>query len=240
MVYLDLDEIPRLFQGRWFWSAERPNVAWFRRADYWGPPEQPLADSIRDLVHNHLHARPRGPIRLLTHLRYWGVSMNPISLFYCHEPDGSLAAVVAEVHNTPWAERHCYVLPAAGDQRALRAEAEKQLHVSPFLDMDRVYEFRLSRPAQHLVAHVKCRSRASDAQGGFDVTLSLKRRNFEGPQLTRLLCLYPWMTAQVYAGIYWQAFRLWRKGAAFHPHPVRSAAGACPGSKAAGMPGGAS
>lgn len=240
MVYLDLDEIPHLFRGRWFWSAGRPNLAWFRRADHWGPPEQPLADSIRDLVHRHMQVRPRGPIRLLTHLRYGGVQMNPISLYYCHEADGRLAAVVAEVHNTPWGERHCYVLPAEGAKRTLRAEAEKQLHVSPFLDMNRVYEFRLSRPADHLVAQVRCRSRAADSSGGFDATLSLQRRNLEGPQLIRVLCRYPWMTAQVYVGIYWQAFRLWRKGAAFFPHPGSSATGASLGSHAAGMPGGPS
>ena len=112
-VYLDLDELPRLFDGRWLWSAQGFNLAWFRRHDHLGPPERPLKLAVADLVEQRLGFRPTGPIRLLTQIRYLGVAMNPVSFYYCFAPGGAqLQAVVAEVHNTPWNERHCYVLDA--------------------------------------------------------------------------------------------------------------------------------
>lgn len=104
LMYIDLDELPTLFRHRWFWSAARPNLAWFRRADHYGPAEQPLADSIRELIAVRTGKAPTGSIRLLTHFRYFGFSMNPISLFYCFDSDERVEFVVAEVTNSPWGE----------------------------------------------------------------------------------------------------------------------------------------
>ena len=112
MMYLDLDELPTLFRDRWFWSFERSNVATFRRRDHFGDPAVSLDETVRALVETRTGRRPTGPIRLLTHLCYFGYCFNPLSVFFCFGPDGqSLDAVVAEVSNTPWGERHCYVLP---------------------------------------------------------------------------------------------------------------------------------
>ena len=107
MVYLDLDELPELFRDSWLWSAERPALAWFRRADHLGPPDAPLAQCVRDRVAAITGRRPAGPVRLLTHLRYAGFAMNPVSFYYCFDAGGErLEAVLAEVTNTPWRERH--------------------------------------------------------------------------------------------------------------------------------------
>ena len=116
MMYLDLDELPTLFRGRWLWSNERSNVATFRRRDHFGDPAVSLDETVRALVESRTGCRPTGPIRLLTHLRYFGYCFNPLSVFFCFGPDGqSLDAVVAEVSNTPWGERHGYVLPVPAD-----------------------------------------------------------------------------------------------------------------------------
>ena len=117
MMYLDLNELPTLFRSRWFWSNERFNVATFRRRDHFGDPAVSLDETVRTLVESRTGRRPTGPIRLLTHLRYFGYCFNPLSIFFCFAPDGqSLDTVVAEVSNTPWGERHCYVLPVRDDQ----------------------------------------------------------------------------------------------------------------------------
>ena len=111
MTLLDLDELPGLFDRFWLWSANRPALAWFRRKDFHGPANSSLADAIRDTVMQHTGIRPAGPIRLLTHLRYFGYSFNPVSFYYVYdETDTQVQTIVAEITNTPWKQRHCYVL----------------------------------------------------------------------------------------------------------------------------------
>ena len=108
------------FDGRWLWSARRPALAWFRRADYLGDPAIPLADAVRALVRERTGTRPEGPIRLLTHLRYFGHCFNPVSFYYCFDAACRAAsqAVVAEVTNTPWGERHAYVMDVDRPRRS--------------------------------------------------------------------------------------------------------------------------
>ncbi len=113
MTLLDLDELPTLFDRFWLWSARRPALAWFRRDDFHGPADKSLSDAVRDTVQQHTGIRPTGPIRLLTHLRYFGCSFNPVSFYYVYDAaDTYVETIVAEITNTPWKERHCYVLSA--------------------------------------------------------------------------------------------------------------------------------
>ena len=87
-LYLDLDEVDRIFAGRWLWSNGRGNIAQFRRSDYLGPAELTLAEAVRQRVEHATGHRPSGPIRLLTHLRYFGYVFNPVSFYYCFAADG--------------------------------------------------------------------------------------------------------------------------------------------------------
>lgn len=182
MVYLDLGELESVFAGRWLWSTLAPNVAWFRRADHHGPADVPLDEAIRDLVATRTGLRPQGPVRLLTHLRYFGHCFNPVSFYYCFAQDGrTLDAIVAEVSNTPWGERHMYVLPApAGPAHAAehRHEFEKAFHVSPFLAMDMTYRWRFGVPGERLWVRMENHHHGERA---FEATLTLTRRAITGP-----------------------------------------------------------
>jgi DUF1365 family protein len=224
-LYLDLAELDRVFAQRWLWSVERRNVAEFRRADFLGPAVLPLDEAVRARVAAAIGRRPAGPIRLLTHLRYGGYSFNPVSFYYCYGAgDGEpLEAIVAEITNTPWRERHAYVLDcreAARSGNALRWSFAKNFHVSPFMPMQRQYAWRLTPPGKGL--HVNMQVMRQDVLE-FDASLSLQRRPLTGAVLRRVLWRYPLMSAQVIAAIHWQALRLWLKRNPVYEHPTGKA-----------------
>lgn len=219
-LWLDLDEVDRIFEPRWLWSSRRANLARFRRADYLAPADLPLAEAVRRGVRIATGDAPDGPIRLLTHLRYFGHVFNPVSFYYCYRADGAtLHSIVAEITNTPWNERHAYVLPvdtAERQGRALRWTFDKTFHVSPFMAMRRVYDWRFTAPHEDLYVHMDV------LDGGareFDATLALRRRPLDGASLARVLWRYPALTAQVVGAIHWQALRLWLKRTPVHDHP---------------------
>jgi cyclopropane-fatty-acyl-phospholipid synthase len=223
-LYLDLDELDRVFDGRRLWSVDRRNLAEFRRSDYHGDAATPLADAVRATVERALGRRPQGPIRLLTHLRYAGFAFNPVSFYYCYAADGeTLDCIVAEITNTPWRERHAYVLDvdrAEPHGRALHWSFDKCFHVSPFMAMDRRYDWRFIAPGDELRVHMDVLR--SDGAREFDATLTLERRALDAANLRRVLWRYPLMTAKVVGAIHWQALRLWLKRTPVYEHPKPS------------------
>jgi DUF1365 family protein len=208
MAWLDLAELDDAFRGRWLWSARRPALARFRREDHLGDPAVPLEQAVRDLVEERTGRRPAGPIRLLTHLRYFGYVFNPVSFYYCYDRAGErVECVVAEVNNTPWGERHCYVMQPDDT-------TPKAMHVSPFMPMDLDYRWRFSAPGERLSVHMTL---CKGARTLFDATLALRKRPFTNT----VLLAYPLMTLKVIAAIHWEALRLWLKGVPFHTHPAK-------------------
>ena len=223
-LFLDLDELPTLFDIHPLWSYEKVNLAYFRRRDHFGDPAVPMKTTVQNLVEKHLGRRPEGPIRLLTHLRYFGLCFNPASFYYCYDKeDAQVDAIVLEIHNTPWGERFCYVMGAEQSDHPIkdwrRHTAAKTFHVSPFLDMDIHYDWRFRLPDETIRVHI------IDYQEGrklFDATLALQRRPLNQRALSQVLIKYPAMTAKVVFLIYWQALRLTLKRTPFFSHPNKS------------------
>jgi uncharacterized protein len=217
-VYLDLDEVDRLFRLPFVFARRGPALAAFRRADHFGDPREPLSHSVRRRVREQLGFEPTGPIRLLTQLRHAGLLMNPVSFYFCFDrTERRIEALLAEVTNTPWGEQHVYVW--SGDAiRPGRPEAlfPKAMHVSPFMDMEMAYRVRVTHPADTLVVHLE------NWKAGlriFDATLTLRRKSWSAWRLGALALRYPLIPLKIFAAIYWEAFRLWRKGVPIHPHP---------------------
>lgn len=232
LLYLDLDELEQVFQRRWLWSVGRRNLVWFRRADYLGPHERPLREAVLDRVEQALGRRPSGAVRVLTQPRTWGYLFNPVSFYYVFDEEERLEAVVAEITNTPWNERHAYVLDgrepgpdatdATDDARpaALQARFAKDFHVSPFFPMEQSYLWRFDPPGETLGVRMTNHERG---RAVFHVSLECERRPIDGPRLARMLLVHPFQTLLVHAAIYWQAARLWAKRTPFFVHPDKRA-----------------
>jgi uncharacterized protein len=212
LAYLDLEELPALLDGR----LVRPGrgLVRFRRRDYLGDPQSDLDRAVRDLVERQIGHRPRGPVRLLTQLRSFGHCFNPVSLYYCFDESAArIEALVAEVTNTPWGERHAYVIPRGVGR------FEKSLHVSPFLEMDHTYFCRSTLPARDLSVRIENTRQGTRV---FQAALSLRRRDLTPRSMRQMTARYPAATLRVLALIYMHAVGLRLAGAPSFPHPVKA------------------
>ena len=172
LFYVDLDELPGLLGGRLV--ARRPGLLRFRPGDYLRRGAVPLARAVGDEVEAATGVRPAGPIRLLTQLRSFGHCFNPVTFYYCFDPPGEkVDALVAEVTNTPWGERHAYVLGAPdGPGGVMTGEFGKALHVSPFMGMEHRYVVRAAGPGERLAVHIESRRGGAPA---FEAATALGR-----------------------------------------------------------------
>ncbi|HET8790600.1 MAG TPA: DUF1365 domain-containing protein [Modicisalibacter sp.] len=222
MAWLDLDELPTLFDGVPGFSMHRPALARFRREDYLAPHDLSLKAAVRERLRQELGdalaARADGPIRMLTQLRLCGVAFNPITLYYVYDANERLQAILGEVSNTPWGERQCYASSVDAHCYSHSAAFDKAMHVSPFNPMDMTYRWRFNTPGEHLYLHME---NWKDAQRHFDATLLLSPRPATRRVLLATLALQPWMSLKTLAAIHFEALRLWAKRIPIYDHPQR-------------------
>lgn len=222
MVYLDLDELPELVGRHGLISQRKLATRSLLRQDHLYESNIPLADEVRNLVAERTGQAPTGPIRLLTQLRYFGYYMSPLNLFYCFDASGEkVSTIVAEVNNTPWNERHCYALWSgnrSGGFDSLEFQHQKEFHVSPFMDMDMQYRWRLASPTETLKIHL---ANTRNSQVVFEAGMSLKQQPLSRQNLRRMTVRYPFMTAKILTAIYFQALQLWWKKCPSYTHPMK-------------------
>ena len=221
MVYLDLDELDDVFASHPLWSLERFNLLTFRRKDYFGAPTKSLHTELATFIEQRTGRRPGGPVRMLTNLAVMGYCFNPVTFYYAYDAGNMLDSIVAEVTNTPWGERHAYLLDVRNAQQRGRTygwSLDKEFHVSPFFDMDQKYRWRFNEPGDALTVSMKS---FEDRAQVFDASLSLKRQPLTAASINRVLLRHPAMSIGVHAAIYFQAFRLWLKRTPFFTHPAK-------------------
>ncbi len=216
MMYVDLDELPTLFNKHLLWAVNKSNVASFYRNDHHGD-DASLADSIRALVLKKSGESAEGPIRLLTHFRYFGYVFNPISMYFCYDAaDENVTHIVAEVMNTPWKEQHCYVLSNKQRDQVITANHKKDFHVSPFMHMNMEYHWNIHAPDEHMNINIE---NWADNKMVFDASMYLQKIELTSSNLRNVLFNFPLMTLKVTAMIHFEALKLWIKGIQYIPHP---------------------
>ena len=220
MPFVELESLDTLTSKLPLWSAKRWAPARFLRKDFLGDESTPLVDAVRQRIHEETGCQQTGPIYLLANWRYFGYQNNPIAVYYCYDANGEhLQYVVAEVTNTPWGERHSYVLEAPDADQPLATEFKKALHVSPFNPMNMTYRWYSNVPGDDLNIQIAL---FEDGQRIFDAVLSLSAEPLTARSARRAILAYPFMTIKVVAGIYWEALRLFLKGVSLHAHPKRT------------------
>ena len=217
MYCLDLDNVNELFNHWPLTGTDKPALGRLKRSDFIGDPGIDMKTHVLDKVEQELGFRPGGRVTLLTHLRLWGILMNPIAVFNCYHESGGLAALALQVTNTPWDEQCLYVLPADPDHHKQQFEFDKVMHVSPFNPMDMRYVCRYVERHNKLVLHLENHKNASRVT---DATLTLHGQPLTQNLLYRSVLLHPYMTAKVYYGIYRQAFGLFVKKNPLYTHPT--------------------
>lgn len=215
LFYLDLDELPHLFNGVRGWSYGGKTLGQCRRADYIGDAQTELKEAVRTEVMRQAGFCPQGAIRMLTNLRMWGFCFNPVTLYYVFEPAADKPSVIlAQVNNTPWNERHTYLIPCDASGKTGTA-FPKQFHVSPFNPLDMDYRWVSTAPGEQLVVHME---NHRDNICHMDATLTLEYNPWSAQHLQRLLWQQPWLTLKVPLMIYWQAVKLFLKGVPVYTH----------------------
>ncbi len=214
---IDIDRIAEVFARSRLWSSEGRSLVSFRRSDFLSPLDRSLRQAVLDRVAEETGRRPDGRVFLLAHLRQWGLCFNPVSFYFCLDRNERLDAIVAEVHNTPWNERHAYVLDCryqSGPE--YRFGFDKVFHVSPFMPMDIRYDWRFRVEDDQLRVHMRLKQAGRQC---FSAGMRLSMEPMTSAAMRRMPLKFPFMTAKVVAAIYWQAFRLWLKKTPFHSHP---------------------
>ncbi len=215
-LLLDLAELPALGRRLRLFSLDRFNLFGFSERDHGdGTPGGLYAWVERQLRMGGIDDAG-GAIRLLTMPRVLGYVFNPISIFFCHRPDGSLAAVLYEVRNT-FGQRHSYLIATPDRLHPVRQACRKDLYVSPFLPMDMSYSFRVAPPTERVAVAIE----VVGARGKvLTATLAGRRAALTDGNLLRAFLGLPLLTLRVVAAIHWQALLIWRKGVALQPRPA--------------------
>lgn len=214
MLLADLDEAPNFSRAFRLLSHGRFNLISFRERDHGDGSDRPL----KAQVEAHLAAAGLpfgGPVRLLCMPAILGGAFNPLSVYFCHGPDGGLTAILYEVNNT-FGERHAYLIPVT-DERAIRQTCDKVFYVSPFMDMGLTYAFRINPPGEAVGVTIQ----VSDADGPLlNAGFTGRRVELSDAALLRAWTTHPWMTLGVLAAIHWEALKIWLKGEKVRERPA--------------------
>lgn len=215
MLLLDLDELPALGRDLKLFSVRGFNLVGFDPRRHGDGSDTPLKAQVEAQLAAAGIAHG-GPVRMLAMPRILGTGFNPLTVYYCHRPDGALSAILYEVNNT-FGERHSYLIPA-DNAPVVKQACEKGFYVSPFMDMDLSYAFRMRPPGDEVQVFVD----VDDAEGRvLAAGFTGRRQDMTDRNLLKAWLTHPWMTLGVVAAIHWEALFIWLKGEKIRQRPPK-------------------
>lgn len=212
MLAIDLDEIDLLENSSSLFSFSRRTLLQVRRNDYLAQDNNTLKNAVVNELKNLGCNTQFDRIVMVCQARCLGLYFSPVNFYFCYEDDVA-TTMLAEVSNTPWGEKHCYLVPI--NEQGFKHE--KVFHVSPFMDLNMQYKWHVKEPTEHLSVHIE--NWREDKL--FDATMTLTRSEWNHNNLKKTLWQWPAMTFSIMKGIYWQALKLFIKAIPFVPHPGR-------------------
>jgi len=218
--FLDLKEIPLIFNIPLLFTFNQLGILSFWRKDYLGQEAKGLDDSVRDLIFEKTQQKCTGPIRILCNISYFGFCFNPVTFYYCYEEDGeTLQFIVSEITNTPWGEKHAQVFKTTKEQ-INTFQFPKDFHVSPFMPMSIDYNWVFHNPNDNLYVYMQNRNHG-ETRVIFDTTLQLKKKPLTAGNVVRYFIQFPFVTFKTMLAIYFQALILLIKRMPFYTHPLK-------------------
>ena len=215
-MLLDLDELDRMHRKLKWFSVNSFNLFSFFDRDHGPGSDEPLRSWVENQLQQAGISYAGGRIRVLCLPRILGYAFNPLTAYFCHDRDGTLTAILYEVSNT-FGERHSYLFPIEEHENGLyRHDCEKRFYVSPFMNVEGRYFFRVRTPSDKLFLHIH----QVDTEGPLlDAWVRGKRMTMSDRNLLTSITRFPFLTLKVMAGIHWEALQLWLKGVGLKPRP---------------------
>jgi uncharacterized protein len=212
LLWIKLDELADIEKNVSWFSTSKWAPIRFKRTDYLGSPDTPLQQSVLEKMSSLAGTELHGSVFLLSPLRTLGWYFSPVNFYYLQQENGHFSYLLAEVSNTPWNERHCYLVDLNEQQ-----DSQKVFHVSPFNPMDMTYKWKISQPMQQLRLTLSCHQQSKH----FVAALDLCKEPLNSSTLKRVVMNIPSMTIKTVVGIYWQALKLFVKRVPFYGHPAQ-------------------
>lgn len=210
LFWLNLDELDDVAKTVRGISFGRFSPVRFKRSDYLGDPNTPLKEAVLSRMSELAGQQLDGQVFMLGQLRMFGLYFSPVNFYYLQQDDGTYSHLLAEVSNTPWNQRHHYLVDLAEQK-----DCDKAFHVSPFNPLDMRYHWKIKQPSQRLALSLSCSKEVKH----FEASLNLRRKVLNSNSLWRVVLSIPSMTIKTVIGIYWQALKLFIKGVPFYGHP---------------------
>ncbi len=233
---LDLDLLSANCRKFKFFSKERWNIFSFRQKDFFNYENLSNKQSIQNLILNKTGRQFEGKVLLLSHLRFLGFNFNSVSFYFCINEQGELEHILSEITNTPWGERHPYLLSC--DNSSERGDCyifnfNKEFHISPFVSMEMDYQWLFKIQNDQLRIHMKVIKKSSAENHDLasakqkskviDVTFTGKHIPLSQNNLNSMILRHPFQPLKMVWRIYWQALKLWLKKTPFYLHPKYAA-----------------